>query len=53
MVHIYNGILLGHKKWNNAICCDTDTSRDYYTMWSESKRERQLLVHFYFVTGSL
>jgi len=36
MVHIYNGILLSHKKeWNNAICSNLDGSRDYYTKWSQ------------------
>ena len=42
MAHVYSGILLGHKKWNNAICCNTDASRDYYTKWSKSERERQI-----------
>ena len=32
MVHIYNGILLSHKKeWNNAIYNNTDAPRDYRT----------------------
>ena len=32
-----NGILLSHKEeWNNAICSDTDRSRDYPT-----KQERE------------
>ena len=43
MVHIYNGILLGHKKeWNNAIYSNMDEIRDYHTNWSKSKRERQI-----------
>ena len=43
MVHIYNGILLGHKKeWNNAICSNMDEPRDYQTKWSKSDRERQI-----------
>ena len=30
-VHIYNGILLSHKKeWNNAICSNMNRSRDYH-----------------------
>ena len=42
MVHIYNGILLSHKKeQNNAICSDMDGPRDWYTEWSKSERERQ------------
>ena len=39
MVHIYNGILLSHKKWN-AICSNMDGPRDYHTKWSKSERER-------------
>ena len=42
-VHIYNGILLSHKKeWNNAICSNMGATRDYYTKWSKSERERQI-----------
>jgi len=30
--HIYNGILLNHKKeWNNAICNNMDGPRVYHT----------------------
>ena len=43
MVHIYNGILLSHKKeWNNAICSNMDATRYYHTKWSKSERERQI-----------
>ena len=42
MVHIYNGILLSHKKENNAICSNMDGPRDYHTKWSKSDRERQI-----------
>ena len=42
MVHIYNGILLSHKKeWNNAICGNMDGPGGYHTKWSKSDRERQ------------
>ena len=41
VVHIYNRILLSHKKeWNNAICSNMDATRDYHTKWSKSNRER-------------
>ena len=41
VVHIYNGILLSHKKeWNNAICSNVDATRDYHTDWSKTERER-------------
>ena len=43
MVHIYNGILLSHKKeWNDAICSNMDVTRDYHTKWSKSEGERQI-----------
>ena len=43
VVHIYNEILLSHKKeWNNAICNNIDGRRDYHTKWSKSERERQI-----------
>ena len=43
MVHIYNGILLSHKKERNwVICKDIDGSRDCHTEWSKSEREKQI-----------
>ena len=40
MVYIYNGILLSHQKeWNNAICSNTDATREYHT---KSERQRQI-----------
>ena len=41
MAYIHNGILLSHKKWNNAICSNMDGPRVYDAKWSKSKRERQ------------
>ena len=42
MVHIYNGILLSHKKERNwVICRDVDGSRDHHTEWNKSEREKQ------------
>ena len=44
VVHIYNGILLSHKKeWNNVLCSNMDGLGDYHTKWSNSDRERQIL----------
>ena len=41
VVHLYNGILLSHKKeQNNPICLDG--LKDYHTKWSKSERERQI-----------
>ena len=43
VVHIYNGILLSHKKeQNNAICSNMDGPRDSHTECSKSDRERQI-----------
>ena len=44
VVHIYNGILVSHKKeWNHAICSNMDEPRNYHTKWNKSERERQIL----------
>ena len=41
VVHIYNGILLSHKKEHIWVSSDeVDEPRTYYTEWSESERER-------------
>ena len=43
MVHIYNGILLSHKKERNCVICrDVDGPRDCHTEWSKSEREKQI-----------
>ena len=44
VVHIYNGILLSHKKEENwVICRDVDGPRDWHIEWSKSEREKQIL----------
>ena len=44
VVHIYNGILLSHKKERNwVICRDVDEYRDCHAEWSKSEREKQIL----------
>ena len=43
VVHIYNGILLTHRKehiWVSAN--EVDEPRAYYTEWSKSEREKQI-----------
>ena len=43
LVHIYNGILLIHKKehiW--VISSEAYEPRAYYTGWSKSEREKQI-----------
>ena len=48
VAHIYNGILVSHKKeWNNAICSSMDGLRDNHTKWSKTGRERQIYNTFY------
>ena len=45
VVHIYNGILLSHKKgWNNAIYNMAGFGR-HHAKWNKSDRERQILYH--------
>ena len=49
MVHVYNGILLSHKKEQNwVICNEVDGPRDYHTEWSKSEREKyHILMHIF------
>ena len=43
VVHIYNKILLNHKKEHNCVICrDVGEPRDYHTEWSKSEREKQI-----------
>ena len=43
VVHIYNGILLKHKKEQISVSCsEMDEPRAYYTEWSKSEREKQI-----------
>ena len=43
VVHIYNGILLSHKKERNwVICWDVVRSRVCHTEWSKSEKEKQI-----------
>ena len=43
VVHIYNGILLSHKKeFKNAICSIMDEPKDYHTKCSHSEKERKI-----------
>ena len=43
VVHIYNGILLSHKKeQNDIICSNVDATREYHTKRSKSEREIQM-----------
>ena len=43
VIHVYNGILLSHKKeHSNAICSNTDGPRYYHTKWNKSEREGQI-----------
>ena len=43
LVHIYNGILLSHKKKRNGvICSEVDGPRFCHTEWGKSEREKQI-----------
>ena len=43
VVHIYNGILLSHKKEQNwVICRDVDGPKDCHTEWSKPEKENQI-----------
>ena len=49
VVHIYNGILVSHKKEHIWVSPnEVDESRAYYTEWSKSEREKDsILMHMY------
>ena len=50
MVHIYNGILLSHKKeWNNAICNDMDGPRDCHSDWNKSDTKTNIIWYHLYV----
>ena len=43
VVHIYNGMLLSHKKEHIWVSSnEVDEPRTHYTEWSESEREREI-----------
>ena len=44
VVHIYSGILLSHKTWNNAICNDMRGPRDYHTKWNMSDKDKCCMI---------
>ena len=45
MVHIYNKILLSHKKGqNNAICSNTAATRDCHTKWNKSEEDKYHMI---------
>ena len=46
-VHVYNGILLGHKKeWNCTIYRDVDGPKDCHTEWSQKEKSKYcILMH--------
>ena len=50
VVHIYNGMLLTHKKeWNNVSCSNIDATRDYHTKWIHSEKDWQSPYDFVYV----
>ena len=48
VVHMYNGILLSHKKeWNNAICSNMDGPRDCHIEWSKSDKDKYHITYMW------
>ena len=48
MVHIYNGILLSHKKeWNNAICSNMDGPRIMILSEVRKRKTNTIWYHLY------
>ena len=40
MVHIYNGILFGHKReWNRDTCNNMDGPRDCHIKWNKTEKD--------------
>ena len=44
-VHVYNGILLIHKKWSNANCSNMDGPRDNHVKWGKSEKDKYHIIH--------
>ena len=50
VVHVNNGMLLSHKKERIQLSSsEVDEPRAYYTEWSKSEREKQLLYIYTYV----
>ena len=47
IVHIYNGILLSHRKSKVIICSNMDGPRNDHTKWSKS--EKDILQYCFYV----
>ena len=53
MVHIYNGMLLSHKKeWNNAICSNIGGPRDYHILSEVSQTEKTNIIWYHLYVES-
>ena len=44
VVCINKGVLLSHKKNNNAICSYMDATRDPHTKWSRSDKDKYHMI---------
>ena len=48
VMHIYNGVLLSHRKeLNNAICSNMDGPRDYHTKQNKSDKDKYHMIFTY------
>ena len=46
VVHIYNGILLSHRKeWKNAISSNIQGARNYHTKWNKPEKSNTICYH--------
>ena len=51
MVHIYNRILLSHKKrWNTALCDNMDGPWEYCAKWNKSEKTKNCTTLFMWYT---
>ena len=48
VVHVYNGILLSHKKWNLTVC-DMDGPRGCYAKWNKSEKDKYHMISLLYV----
>ena len=46
VVHICNGILLNHKKWNFANVSNMAASRNDHFKWSKSEKDKYYMISF-------
>ena len=54
VVHVYNGMLLSHRKeWNNSICSNMDLTRDYRTKWNVRKKKTDTIGYHLYIESKI